>query len=145
MARQFKITKAGGNFLNGKKCLFYFFLRGFLSLIFWTIVQRHANLLNIYIFVKALDSNLGKLEVNLVDTDDNGDYECTLPDGHRYRYRITAVDVPSIVWFETRSQLKVVGGFYLASLYESVEQVCSSVTTSNYLNVEWRNQNGNVF
>ena len=87
---------------------------------------------------------MGKLEVTSIDSSDGGEYECSLPDGKKYKYIITVIDLPSISFYETRTSLKQAEGFYSIDLNESIEQVCSSATTANFLNIEWFDQNGNV-
>ena len=82
--------------------------------------------------------------MNSIDSDDNGDYECSLPNGKKYKYRLTVIDIPSISYFETRSTLKTPNSLFVTDLNESVEQVCSSATTSSYLSIEWYDQNGKV-
>ncbi len=91
-----------------------------------------------------MNVELGKLEVNSIDSDDNGDYECALPNGKKYKYRISVIDLPSISLFETRTNLKKSGVFYVNEPNEIVEQVCTSATTSSYLNIEWYDHNGRV-
>ena len=68
-----------------------------------------------------MNVELGKLEVNSIDSDDNGDYECALPNGKKYKYRISVIDLPSISLFETRTNLKKSSVFYVNEPNEIVE------------------------
>lgn len=92
---------------------------------------------------KKLRSNQGKLELKSLRVEDSGEYECALSDERRYKYKISVLDLPSIQLFETRSSLRTPNEL-VAQLNKNTEQACSSVTTSNFLKIEWYNQNGNV-